>query len=63
MSAATTTLVRFPEVRAALGVKSNRPIVAACKRHNIPIVAISAKMRSLRASDLERLISCASETA
>jgi hypothetical protein len=50
MSAATTTLVRFPEVRAALGVKSNRPIVAACKRHNIPIVAISAKMRSLRAS-------------
>jgi hypothetical protein len=59
-AAATTTLVRFPEVRAALGVASNRPIVRACAKYGIPIVAISAKMRSIRATDLEVLISRAS---
>ncbi len=64
MSNSATTLIRMPAVRAALGFvsDSNRPVIAACERFNIPVVALSSRMKAIRSSDLETLISRASGT-
>lgn len=42
-----THLIRFPAVRAALGVSCNRTLKAACQRHNVPIVEISTRVKAL----------------
>jgi hypothetical protein len=55
-----TQLMRLPAVRAALGVTQNRTVIAACRRFNIPVVAVSCRMKAIRASDFETLISRAS---
>jgi hypothetical protein len=62
-TAAMPAILRLPAVRAALGCVSNRPIIRACAKYGIPIVSISSKMRGIRATDLEVLISRASEEA
>lgn len=61
MSTTVTTLMHLPAVRAALGVTQNRTVIAACRRHKIPVVAVSCRLKAIRASDLETLISRASE--
>jgi hypothetical protein len=60
MSTAATQLMRLPQVRVALGVTQNRTVLNACRRFNIPVVAVSCRMKAICASDLERLICRAS---
>jgi hypothetical protein len=59
-AAALSPLVRLPQVRDALGYTENRPTLAALERHGIPILRISPRNISIRASDFEKLISRAS---
>jgi hypothetical protein len=52
MSAAA--LMRLPEVREALGVKSNATVRSWCARWNVPIIEINSRARAVRVADLER---------
>jgi hypothetical protein len=52
--------MRLPQVRVALGVTQNRTVIAACRRFNIPVVAVSCRIKAIRTSDLELLIDRAS---
>jgi hypothetical protein len=62
MSAAA--LVRFPEVREALGVKSNATVRTWCAKWNVPIIELNARARAVRKADLERsLLAAGKETA
>ena len=56
-------LVRFPEVRAALGVSSNATLRKHLARFNIEPVELSCRMLCVRQSDLERLLSGQKEAA
>ena len=55
-AAALASLVRLPKVKEALGYTENRPTLAALERHGIPILRISPRNISIRASDFERLL-------
>jgi hypothetical protein len=57
MSSPATALMRLPAVRAALGVTQNRTVIAACRRFDIPVVSVSCRLKAIRASDFETLIS------
>jgi hypothetical protein len=51
MSAA---LMRLPEARAALGVKSNQTLRAWCAKWDVPIIELNARAKAVRVADLER---------
>jgi hypothetical protein len=55
----STALMRMPEVRVALGVKSNQTARAWCARWNIPIVEINSRAKAVRVADLERSLMAA----
>ena len=63
MSVHPTQLVRFPAIREALGIAQNHPLLAMCRRHNIPVVNLSSRARALRLSDYEALLTKATEAA
>jgi len=46
--------MRLPEVRAALGVKSNATVRTWCERWNVPIISINSRAKAVRVADLER---------
>jgi hypothetical protein len=46
----------LPQVREALGFKSNRTLIAACVRHGVPIVTLSSKSKALRHSHYQLLL-------
>jgi hypothetical protein len=52
MSAAA--LMRLPEARAALGVKSNQTLRAWCAKWDIPIIEINSRAKAVYTADLER---------
>ena len=49
-----TALMRLPEVRAALGVKSNATVKSWCARWGVEIIELNARARAVRVADLER---------
>lgn len=58
----STVLMRLPEVRTALGVKSNATVRTWCARWGVPIIEINARARAVRVADLERsLLAAAGE--
>lgn len=53
-------LIRFAEARAALGVATNRTLKAACRRHDVPIIEISSRVKALTPSGYALLLERAS---
>jgi hypothetical protein len=51
MSAA---LMRLPEARAALGVKSNQTLRAWCAKWDVPIISLNARAKAVQVAEFER---------
>jgi len=57
------TLIHYPDVKRALGLKSTKGLAAVCARYEIPTVRLTRRVFALRASDYERLLQRASGEA
>ena len=60
MPTSSLQILRFPEVRKALEVKSNKTVHAWCQRWGIDVINLSARSKAIRAADLEHSLQRAS---
>jgi hypothetical protein len=52
-------LMRLPQVREKLDVKSNATVRAWCAKHGVEIITLNARARAVRVTELERALELA----
>jgi hypothetical protein len=54
-------LMRLPQVRERLDVKSNATVRTWCAKHGVEILTLNARARAVRVAELERALLAASK--
>jgi hypothetical protein len=55
----STALMRLPQVREKLDVKSNATVRTWCERHGVEILTLNARARAVRVAEFERALELA----